>query len=321
MVTNGGGFLATRAVTLRVLAKPRHADRRRGATVFYDSATLTLRMGDLRAEPALRRLLHAHHVSAITEITHASGLDLDVGALGGDVFTEARGYQGPGEGIGEGIFAMGAYGSLGEPKASSLRIVQDPGFRHLDEHGLVDRADVFVYAVDEHCASPRAAEWRALLAGTSLAGRLRVGVTCGDDPVTQSADLVMQTSSDYLPARARVARAAGKPGVWVYNGQRPYSGPMMLDVPATDLRANGWIAARYGIERWFYWESASIGWTMALEGKERGAGSTPSPSPETLPQRPRRLGQWRRYCRLPRNAAGERNRRTMAWPRCSRRFA
>ena len=30
---------------------------------------------------------------------------------------------------------------------------------------------------------------------------------------------------------------------------------MMLDVPATDLRANAWIAMRYGISRWFYWES------------------------------------------------------------------
>jgi hypothetical protein len=30
---------------------------------------------------------------------------------------------------------------------------------------------------------------------------------------------------------------------------------MMLDVPAVDLRANAWIAARYGVARWFYWES------------------------------------------------------------------
>jgi hypothetical protein len=30
---------------------------------------------------------------------------------------------------------------------------------------------------------------------------------------------------------------------------------MMLDVPATDLRANAWIAMRYGVPRWFYWES------------------------------------------------------------------
>ncbi|MBP9113602.1 MAG: DUF4091 domain-containing protein, partial [Polyangiaceae bacterium] len=42
---------------------------------------------------------------------------------------------------------------------------------------------------------------------------------------------------------------------WAYNGQRPYAGSMLLDVPATDLIANGWIAARYNVEKWFYWES------------------------------------------------------------------
>ncbi|WXB20281.1 DUF4091 domain-containing protein [Pendulispora albinea] len=41
----------------------------------------------------------------------------------------------------------------------------------------------------------------------------------------------------------------------------------MLDVPATDLRANGWIAARYGITRWFYWES-----TFWLDNNRGGRG-------------------------------------------------
>jgi hypothetical protein len=83
---------------------------------------------------------------------------------------------------------------------------------------------------------------------------VRVGVTCGDDPLKQRADLVMMTAPDYVPERARLAKEAGK-WVWAYNGQRPSAGPLMLDVPAVDLRANAWIAARYGIERWFYWES------------------------------------------------------------------
>jgi hypothetical protein len=32
---------------------------------------------------------------------------------------------------------------------------------------------------------------------------------------------------------------------------------MMLDVPAVDLRANAWIAMRYGVPRWFYWEATA----------------------------------------------------------------
>jgi hypothetical protein len=41
-----------------------------------------------------------------------------------------------------------------------------------------------------------------------------------------------------------------------------------VDVPATDLVANGWIAARYGIARWFYWEATS--WTSYGGGKVGG---------------------------------------------------
>jgi hypothetical protein len=84
---------------------------------------------------------------------------------------------------------------------------------------------------------------------------VRVGATCGDDPVGQAADLVMQPADALDPSRARVARETRDTWVWAYNGRRPSAGPMMLDVPATDLRANAWIAMRYGVPRWFYWES------------------------------------------------------------------
>jgi hypothetical protein len=42
---------------------------------------------------------------------------------------------------------------------------------------------------------------------------------------------------------------------------------MMLDVPATDLRANAWIAMRYRVERWFYWEA-----TFWFDDNEGGKG-------------------------------------------------
>jgi hypothetical protein len=94
-----------------------------------------------------------------------------------------------------------------------------------------------------------------------------VGATCGEDPLAQAADLVMMESKDYAPARARLAQERGKK-VWVYNGRRPYAGAMVLDVPATDLRANAWIAARYDVERWFYWEATY--WRDQGRGGEGG---------------------------------------------------
>jgi hypothetical protein len=120
--------------------------------------------------------------------------------------------------------------------------------------GRVQNTQIFLYAIDETCASPWGGQWLEILRAEPVTRGLRVGVTCGEDPLKQRADLVMVTAPDYAPERARLAKEAGK-WVWVYNGQRPFAGPLMLDVPAVDLRANAWIAARYGVERWFYWES------------------------------------------------------------------
>ena len=260
-VTSDGQEIARLSVRLRVLddALPFAAAK---ATVYYDTVTLERRMGDAapRAESQLRRLLHAHHLSAVHERTDPSPLAKDDDALTGALFTRERGYTGPGQGVGEGVFAIGAYGTLGDPSPESVKRALAFAAR-LRELGVEDRTRSFVYAVDEDCRSPRPRAWRF-----ALGGRVPVGATCGDDPATQAADLVMMTSDDYHPSRARAANAVGKE-VWVYNGQRPFAGPMMLDVPATDLRANAWIAMRYGVARWFYWESAY--W---LDGGKGGRG-------------------------------------------------
>ena len=133
-----------------------------------------------------------------------------------------------------------------------------------------------MYAIDEVCSSPRGAAWLEALGKVPAARGVRVGVTCGDDPRRQAADLVMMTSDRYAPSAVERALARGK-RVWVYNGQRPYAGPMMLDVPAVDLRANGWIAARYGVERWFYWES-----TFWMDGNRGGRGGAHGFDPFTV---------------------------------------
>ena len=114
---------------------------------------------------------------------------------------------------------------------------------------------MLLYAIDETAAATgRPAGSRSSARARALRG-VRVGATCGDEPSSQAADLVMQPTWDFDPARALLAeRTLGK-WVWAYNGRRPWGGPLMLDVPAPDLRANAWIAMRYGVARWFYWES------------------------------------------------------------------
>jgi hypothetical protein len=232
-------------------------------TTFYDRSTLQKRMGSLDAEPALRRMLHAHRLSAIRELTREEDVAAEADALSGKLYV-----GGPGQGVGEGVFAIGAYGALGEPDPGKVDEVSKMDARL---QGVAPGTPAFLYAVDEDCESPRAEHWlRHMPAG------LRVGVTCSEDPGGQAANLVMMTSDRYDPDEVLAARAKGK-WVWIYNGQRPFAGAPVLDVPATDLRANGWIAARYGIERWFYWEA-----TFWMDDNRGGKGGPSGFDPFTV---------------------------------------
>jgi hypothetical protein len=257
LVRDAKGELAARPIELRVIGDelPFAAAP---AFVYYDTGELARRMGDVRAELQLRQLFHAHHLAAVHELATEREADpravaTDRAALTGTAFTAAGGYEGPGEGIGEGVLALGTYGSLGAPTRTARDVAANLAHALFGDRGPEGTA-AFVYAVDESCASDWPARWSDLLRDYAPLRGFRVGATCGDEPSAQAADLVLQTARDFDPARAHRAEHDGK-WVWAYNGIRPWAGPLVLDVPATDLRANAWIAMRYGVRRWFYWEA------------------------------------------------------------------
>lgn len=229
------------------------------AFAFYDFDALRARFDDpIAAERQTVQTLHAHHLDATAQIVSTEQIRRTEGALTGAWFDDAFGYRGPGRQVPPEVVALGAYGSLGAPSPEGASLV-----RTLASTLPRQPRDLFVYAVDEQCDSPYGAGWKALL--TARRGIL-VGHTCHEDPVGQKVDLVMMPATAYSPARARVAREAGK-RVFAYNGQLPFAGPMMLDVPVTSLTVNGWIAARYDVDRWFYWET-----TFWHDGNRGGLG-------------------------------------------------
>ena len=252
------GELASRAVELHVLnamlpyaAAP--------TFVYYEGEELERRMGDRSAEPGLRHLFHAHHLSTVHPLDAKSeraprALLFERDAYSGEEYTPAHGYTGPGEGVGEGVLAIGTYGILGEPSVAGRDVAARLAQTILgSDPKVAAHTQSFLYSIDETCGSDWPARWLSLVHASDALKGVRVGATCGSDPSTQAADLVMQTAGDWDPGRVRVANEQGK-WVWAYNGCRPWAGSMVEDVPATDLRANSWIAMRYGIPRWFYWE-------------------------------------------------------------------
>lgn len=245
-----GGELAAIELTVSV-ASAKLPYRAASALLYYDAEKLERRLGELDApERQLWQLFHAHHIDAL-----ASGLVSEAQArrlapmLDGSLFTPAHGYRGPGPGVPPAAAGIGMYGVLGDPRPEALERVREVVTLAPNS---VD--DLFVYAIDETCDSPRGPGWRALLRGDPSLSRVRAAHTCSEDPRSQDVDLVMMAGQGFATRAAAEARRRGQ-AVWIYNGQLPRAGPMMLDAHPTSLTLNGWIASAYDVGRWFYWES------------------------------------------------------------------
>jgi hypothetical protein len=224
--------------------------RATGAFVYYEAERLDRRLGDGAAvERQLWQLLHAHHLDALAPLSRPEDVARLSSVYDGSLFAEAAGYVGPGAGVPPSVVALGSYGILGEPTPDTLGRV-DAMAAALP--GAID--DVFLYAIDEQCKSPRAGAWKAALATRPAGARVRVGHTCDEPPEHQAVDGARLPAPAFPRGAPAAARDAGR-RAWIYNGALPRTGTFMLDAQPLGLVADGWIAAAFGIERWFYWES------------------------------------------------------------------
>ena len=220
--------------------------------LYFEPEDVDKRAGPGAVEHYLK-LVHRHHLATILVLRSLDDVKRHRALLDGSLFTE-----GPGAGVPTDVVVIGCYGTLGMPDDEKLAEVEAM-LAELEEMGLSDRPgerDVFLYAVDEQCDSPRGPAWRAALDASEserLRG-LRVGHTCSRPPADQPVDLVMMFAPEYRPAHAEAGRAAGKQ-VWIYNGALPRTGTFLSDGWPISLRANAWIQAHHEIDRWFYWES------------------------------------------------------------------
>ncbi len=253
-VAAGGQSLASIPVELDVVAATL-PDRPLGTMLYYDPSELTRRIGDAAAEEHLWKLLHRHRLSAMHDAMSAGDVTAQLAALDGSLFTAAHGYEGPGESLGDGILSLGTYGAFGAPSATNLAKVEAIADA-LAAHDLFGGTDAFVYAIDESCSSSYGADWKSLLSGSTdpNAQHILVGWTCSRDPSTQPVDVPIVFADSYDLQQVAAARAAGK-RPWIYNGSRPQTDAFLTDTAAVAPRANAWVAAAAGIERWFYWET------------------------------------------------------------------
>ena len=254
VVKAGSSALASLPIELQVIDATL-PDRPVRTMLFYDRSELDRRTaaGDA-VEKHLWQLYHRHRLVPMHNGKTAPDAERRLRALDGSIYTKELGYEGPAEGMGDGVLALGAYGDYGAPDATKLASVEQVA-NFLASKNVLKTTDVFVYAIDESCSSPYGKAWKDLLAGSTDANvkSVRVGWTCSEDPTTQPVDIPILLDN-FDPAKTKAARAMGKE-VWVYNGVRPRDGAFMTDTEAVGLRVNGWLSAMNDIGRWFYWET------------------------------------------------------------------
>jgi hypothetical protein len=226
---------------------------------FYEPARLQARIGEgVLVERQLWQLLHEHHIDALAPLTDIDAVDRLAAVFDGSLFSPRHGYSGPGQNRPPAVIALGAYGQLGEATPAAVERARSLAARLTTmaarASGGPAPLDIFLYAIDEQCRSPRAGAWRQALAQQGLAGSIAVGQTCTDPPAEQMVDVALLPGAMFQRAMVPAARAAGR-RAWAYNGGLPHTGTLLLDAEPLGLIANGWIAALADIERWFYWET------------------------------------------------------------------
>lgn len=260
VIVKSGGASPTAIATLAVELDVIDAvlpDRPLRTMLYFHASELEKRMGPEAGTAAKKhffRLLHRHRIAPLHGAWTPSDVAQALDALDGSLYTTKNGYAGPAEGMGDGVLAIGTYGTLGDPDEKKLANVESIASA-LAEKDLLASTDAFVYAMDEDCQSPFAAKWRKLLTGSKSAPakKLRVGWTCSEAASTQPVDIAIQHAAFDAAETAR-ARRMGKE-VWSYNGHLPQTGSFLTDLPATSPRVNGWLGAMLDIGRWYYWES------------------------------------------------------------------
>ena len=183
--------------------------------------------------------------------------------LSGDLFTPARGYRGPGEGLGQRLFSLGTYGSwswLAESTEAEMVALSDSWKGWFDVHA--PDTEVFLYLIDESVEYDLIERWAGWLDGAEGGGL----------PTFATASLLhLRVGAPSLDIGCAWAHGAGDPAEWpaaldhfgahqgrrlcVYNGKRPWAGSFATEDAGAALRANAWIQHKLDIDWWFYWES------------------------------------------------------------------
>jgi hypothetical protein len=219
-----------------------------------------LKPGTELTDMALRyhRMAHRHRLELCGEGTWDELQTLQ-GTLSGQAFTEAAGYEGPGEGLGNTHFSIHTYGRHLPNTEEGYRAESDRWVTWFQ--GNAPDVAYFLYLTDEPKPDDKEtvawirerADW--IHSNPGPGRELPIFITVQPHEALRGAVDIWCTVSPRYPLEAvKAAQERGEP-VWLYCGIRPYTPTDMIDEHGISFRLKPWIAHKHGIPRWFTWES------------------------------------------------------------------
>lgn len=213
-------------------------------------------------------LAHRHRIALIgDEISTMEELDQPDSAwlprLDGSLFLPENGYDGPGVGVGNGVYSIGTYGSWGwqDGDESDMWEHANNWVRWFDANA--PDTEYFLYLIDESDDYPQTEQWANwITTNPDIGNRLMSFATIAlPDALayTPSLNIAASWSPIGLPDVWQQAADAfiqdPNRRVYLYNGQRPASGSFAIEDDGVALRELAWGQYKMQVDRWFFWES------------------------------------------------------------------
>lgn len=213
--------------------------------------------------------------------------------LDGSLFTAAEGYAGPGEGVGNGIYSIGLWGTWPWQVQGEAEMWQHADAWETWFSANAPSTHRSLYLADESADFPQLEEWSSWMNANPGPGSALPSMATIQLPTAQSLvpSLDVPTSARGLgptslwQSAADAYLAAGDKELWFYNGYRPLSGSFAIEDDGVALRALVWHQFKLGIDRWFFWEATyynnlfgGIGQTNVFQRAQTfGASTSTSP--------------------------------------------
>lgn len=214
------------------------------------------------------QVAHRHKISLIGNPDYTPVESMDeawTDRLNGDLFTHARGYDGPGIGTGNNVYVIAEYGKWPWKNGTKedMWINTDAWVNWFDRKAFKTETDYFLYLEDESVDYPLIEKWAKWIKENPGPGsRLKSMATLPlPTALEETLSLDIPASSISVGITDLWQNAFDKykagPGkqVYFYNGARPGTGSFAIEDDGVALRVVAWAQYKKKIDRWFYWES------------------------------------------------------------------